>query len=387
MIMRTISEKSMQNKLPNGGVYLVDSIPFINKSEALLFGSKQGKEVSWNFHDEVYSQYNWQTPVDESLDYLYKARAQQLRDKYDYVSLNFSGGVDCTNILHAFIDNDIFLDEIVMHVPENLMPKANKDDKSANNLHSEIVFAAIPHLKKYLTNSKTLVRLLHMNEATDSFVNSSKLSYEFNAINFLLPNQFARRALYLKDKVWLALYEQGKSVGHIWGVDKPIINYRDNVCFFQFTDWCRTTVFESTESSDAGDMIKKYQNHEYFYWTPDMPKLVIKQCQVVRKLCDTDYIFKLLFTNSHMYKSDKFIGIVNYLYPAHVNSVRNYFATSKPILGYSANVNSWFDSSVSSNSLGFYKELTKYIKDNIDIKYLTADKSELAIFRSKEYVL
>jgi len=54
--------------------------------------------------------------VSESLDFLYALRARQLREKYDYLVLYFSGGADSTNILKTFIDNNIFLDEIVMQM-------------------------------------------------------------------------------------------------------------------------------------------------------------------------------------------------------------------------------------------------------------------------------
>ncbi len=101
------------------GVYQVDGISFVNKFDALNLASKNNKEVYWNFNDEVYSSYNWSLPIETSLPELYKQRAQQLRDKYDYLSLFFSGGADSTNVLHSFIDNDIFLDEIIKFNAKN----------------------------------------------------------------------------------------------------------------------------------------------------------------------------------------------------------------------------------------------------------------------------
>lgn len=62
-----------------------------------------------------YFNYNvdWTKEPTESLKELMRQQAQLIRDKYSYIVLYFSGGSDSTTMLNAFLDNDIFVDEVV----------------------------------------------------------------------------------------------------------------------------------------------------------------------------------------------------------------------------------------------------------------------------------
>ena len=69
--------------------------------------------MDWIFHDDAFSKYPWHIEPEASLDQLYDARARQLREKYDYVVLSYSGGSDTHNILESFIRQGLHIDEIV----------------------------------------------------------------------------------------------------------------------------------------------------------------------------------------------------------------------------------------------------------------------------------
>lgn len=56
---------------------------------------------------------DWTNEPTESWKDLLKERAQQLRDTHDYIVLHYSGGSDSETVLNAFLDNGIFIDEIV----------------------------------------------------------------------------------------------------------------------------------------------------------------------------------------------------------------------------------------------------------------------------------
>lgn len=56
---------------------------------------------------------DWQTEPLESMKELSKQRAQHIRDTYDYIILYHSGGSDSTTVLNSFLDNNIFIDEIL----------------------------------------------------------------------------------------------------------------------------------------------------------------------------------------------------------------------------------------------------------------------------------
>ena len=104
----------MLDSLDRLGYYLVGQKKFPNKTHALLESKKSGLDISWIFNDSVYGNIDWSVPVNVPLMELYKARALQLRQQYDYLTLYYSGGADSTTVLHAFIDNNIFIDEILM---------------------------------------------------------------------------------------------------------------------------------------------------------------------------------------------------------------------------------------------------------------------------------
>jgi len=369
------------------GLYHVGDMVFISKSDALIYATATKQPVYWDFNDDVFSKIDWKIPISTPLSELYKQRAQQLRDKYDYLSLFFSGGVDSANVLHSFIDNGIFLDEIVMYRPVRTIKNANTLDKSPKNVYSEIEFAAIPHLKKYLKDERTLVRFIDMDTSAEEFFNDDNLLSEFCTLNNMGVTPVVKTAMCLTDKIWNALYESGKTVAHIHGIDKPIISIDNGEYSFQFED-SMSFNFESKSLIDQYDRINKHQYHEYFYWTPDLPQLVIKQCQVVKQVCNNDLIFKLLFVQSLNSIQQKFMAIIHYIYPPHVNEIRDRFTTGKVLLGLNASQHLWFHDTMGDDINGKFNDMVKYTRYIIDDSFFyNSNKNAIKLFKGKKYIL
>ena len=82
---------------------------------------------------------------------MYVERCNQLRDKYDYLVLHYSGGSDSHNILHTFLTNNIKLDEISIRWPKHWLDgkfyNVNNIDKSAKNAPSEFNYTIKPTLE------------------------------------------------------------------------------------------------------------------------------------------------------------------------------------------------------------------------------------------------
>ena len=91
------------------GYYTVGTFKTYSKLMAILEHEKTGVHPQWHFNDEEFSAHDWKQEPQESLVELYRRRAQQIRDRYDYLVLFYSGGADSTNILQTFINNDIKL--------------------------------------------------------------------------------------------------------------------------------------------------------------------------------------------------------------------------------------------------------------------------------------
>jgi coenzyme F420-reducing hydrogenase delta subunit len=85
-----------------------------NVYETQLDALKSGKKCRFNFHEETFDKVDWTKRPIETLDQLYKSRAEYIRDTNEYVMLCYSGGSDSTKVLETFYYNGIHIDEILV---------------------------------------------------------------------------------------------------------------------------------------------------------------------------------------------------------------------------------------------------------------------------------
>jgi hypothetical protein len=366
------------------GEYCVGDLRFINKYDALFFATETNQSVVWDFNDAVFSCFDWTAPIPESIDELYKQRAQQLRDKYDYVSLFFSGGLDSTNVLHAFIDNDIRLDEVVMFKPRCHVYDPNNSTPGVN-MYSELDLAAIPHLQKYADGKGIKVRTIYLEDAIDALLTNNTYALQFHKLNALTPTSLARVAMAVTDPDWRSLYDAGKNVAHIQGVDRPVLTKQGSGYSFAFNDYVATFVFESAEASETSEKLKAHQHHEFFYWTPDLPKLAIKQAQLTKQACMT--------TPEAPLGQD--IAIAQ-LFPPHVLSIRNLFHVQKSAVGTNGPNHQWIHSPEITYAKGVFVDMLSLARTKVGAKFtdpdynIRAERPRAGSFknvRSKEYRL
>jgi hypothetical protein len=70
---------------------------------------------------------------------------------------------------------------------------------------------------------------------------------------------------------------KGKKVGFVYGIDKPRLLRDDTNIYFSFLDLIMTT-----GTLPTNDIIGEYwENDEYFYWSPNLPQLVVKQAHLI----------------------------------------------------------------------------------------------------------
>jgi len=385
------------------GHYRVGNSIILNKADAFIEASSRKETVNWNFNDDIFSSIDWRIPINTPLAELYRQRAQQLRDKYDHLSLFFSGGVDSGNVLHSFIDNNILLDEIVMYRPKTLESTFNTRDTSNCNLYSEIEFAAIPHLRKYVKDIRTKIRIIDMDYSSDRFLNNDNLVSQFQTLNIYQPSGMARLAMCLDDPIWNEYSLSGKNSCHIHGIDKPIIKLENNQYSFQFIDTSVAVAMMPVPKyhTSLTEMIDRHQSHELFYWTPDLPQLVIKQCQIF-KMLGLIPEFRMLFEKSDRLSQDKLTALYPFIYPPHVMSLRDAFCTQKNGMDLFAGQQSWFYDKMPEYAKGQFLYMVKNMQDTIDTRFfrginntnyyledpdLGSPKIALRTVKSKEYIL
>jgi hypothetical protein len=92
------------------GFYKVGDLKFYSKLQALEMQQHTNICPTWHFNESTFKSIDWSIEPKESLSELYKKRAQQIREKYDYIVLWYSGGADSHNVLMSFVKNNIFID-------------------------------------------------------------------------------------------------------------------------------------------------------------------------------------------------------------------------------------------------------------------------------------
>jgi len=251
------------------GVWSSAGIEFDNKYEALLHASNNHSGITFSYHDSIFKNFDRMQLGKIPLPQLYKERAQQLRDKYDYLILYYSGGSDSHTILETFLKNNIALDEICVRWPKIMTDDKfytpNNIDTSSKNVWSEWDYSVVPTLnwiKNYYPSIK--INIIDytpgINEINvDSIFEKSKIhGFRIGTIR-----EGSRSDSELK------LLNKGKTVGNIFGVDKPLLRmWQKKQVSMLFTDTTTIVGASSLENPTGG---------EFFYWTPDMPLLPYEQ--------------------------------------------------------------------------------------------------------------
>lgn len=350
------------------GYYQVGDQKIINKSNALIAATQSGQDVRWNFNDSVYSKFDWTIPIEVPLPELYRLRAQQLRDQYDHLMLYYSGGADSTNILHAFIDNNIFIDEIVMQYPKPVESTMNNVDTDNNNYFSEIKFAAQVHLDRIKSriNSKTKIRILDQAADTDTLFKKDDWFTKFPLGTMITPAATGRQISAIIDPELDKFYERGKTVCQIYGVDKPLVTVDGDQYYAYFVDANATHAVPT--GYDLGDLVRKFFFMEFFYWTPDFPEIVIKQAQEIKKVAEVNPILKRHLINIKLINIDQLRTVLHPIIYCEEANIE-VFQTKKPKSNVYRPMDKWFWIPEYRKSQQNYLNVINYLGKKIHPKY------------------
>jgi hypothetical protein len=258
------------------GYWKVNNQYFFNKFECLRYASSiKNYEITYHFHDFIYKSLDWSKEPIDSLQEMYKQRAQQIRDGHDYLILSFSGGADSTNVLDSFINNNIKLDEIYCEYPieaiEKLKHKFN-NIKDPKHIIFEWFMAAEPILKRLsITNPEIKITLQSDTQKCIEAIDNSEL-YKYMRPNTINPlTRYHTLYEIAREKT-----KYGK-VAVITGLDKPRIAYNpmSKAFYSVFEDFSNGFINQGNLSSDE-------ITTEHFYYTWRYPKLNQKMCFVIK---------------------------------------------------------------------------------------------------------
>lgn len=268
------------NKL---GFYEVAGKIHYDKASALLEASRLNlkyDDVYWNFNDSVFASWDWSQEPLGSIRQYYHARARHLREKYDYLILNCSGGADSTTMLYSFINQGLHVDEVfVRHADAGTKNyKSTNKDFDASNEHSEFEYAALPLLnwiRKVSPKTKITVHDFSKDILDDN------LTWDENFIHwcadYVTPGCIVRYS-HASNKDSLNTFDKGKSIGIIFGTDKPRLCIADDGSLLTFFfDRSVACAIPATVNNGYTNT-----NVELFFWSPDAVPLMIKQCHVIK---------------------------------------------------------------------------------------------------------
>lgn len=257
------------------GWYEVGDSTFTNKIFALIEASKKNTSIKFNYFNDIFSAVEKTKLGQRPLSYWYRTRAQQIRDNYDYILLNYSGGSDSHNILHTFLKNNIKLDCVYVQMPFKLLEnttlhKPNSLDTSNENYHSEWNFCIKKDLEFLALNYPKIK--IELGDYTDTFSRRSFYSDNlFETNSQVMPNISRGLKLHTFSKFENDMANKGKRVASIYGAGKPYIITKDNRVFIFFYDRGLPSIPNPANLDGV----------EYFYWTPKLPELVLEQAYAV----------------------------------------------------------------------------------------------------------
>jgi hypothetical protein len=219
------------------------------------------------WRDKDFDKVDWKNEPKESLPQLYKERAEQIRNDYDYVVLCYSGGIDSTNILETFYYNNIHIDEIV-----SIGSFSQHPDKEMDLYNNKDIYC----------NVKNNLNRLHLPNTKKTFIDYTEY---FNDIkNFSLIRDYGDE--YYKyigsypSITYLFWYDLGKflktkkNTALVFGNEKPFLK-RNNLdkFYIHFSDAsiCTYSKFEFDNNVKIN-----------FYSDPEGHKIMRKQLHIIK---------------------------------------------------------------------------------------------------------
>jgi hypothetical protein len=207
---------------------------------------------TFDCYDEDFAKLDWSVEPVETMNELMEQRAKQLRAKYDYLALMFSGGADSLTIYDTFKRLNIHLDEIVIQYHTD-----------ADVGHPGGV---IDWLKNDIYDPTTRITTLCRDEVPEDF---AALPTDFiTSTDFVFYSHgFKGTGVHATELEKEPRFANSNSA-IIVGVDKPRVHYTNGRWLTTHLD--KTFGYYQTAS------------YEYFYITPEFPQLHMKQCHLFK---------------------------------------------------------------------------------------------------------
>jgi len=250
---------------------------YYNKIQAFMRAKSLNlkvENIQWNFNDEIFKSVDWTIEPTDTLNQLYKTRARQIREEYDYIVMFISGGADSTNMLFSFLYNDLLVDEIIASAPLSGLRdwKRNRPYNDVKNTIEETFVSQIPFIQKLKSRFPNLNIRIH--DYFEDMLNYKQDDWLIKGSDWMHPTMAGRYNLdrYSHLKV---IAESGKKIAVVQGIDKPQLCRFKNHFSILFRDHPYNNKYDSINHPNTFPV--------FFYHSPDLPSLIVKQAHVTAR--------------------------------------------------------------------------------------------------------
>lgn len=271
---------------PDVGYYRCNGVDFASKVDALLYAQLYKKPVEWIFHQDVFEKYPWHIEPEANLDSLYDQRAREIREQYDYIIINFSGGADSYNMLSAFTRQNLHVDEILVNHLETVTERKNvlnNNVKDAWNLNAEYRLQAVPRLQE-LSDKLTRTKITSIDVSDlilDTVAGYKDPKWVLHRHDHLSPAMPVRYNYFYYSDI-KKRFDKNLKIAMVHGTDKPVTKMHDGDLYLYFND--TATNITSDKYNNEYSNVKT----ELFYWSPSTMPMVAKQAHTIKKWLETN---------------------------------------------------------------------------------------------------
>lgn len=240
---------------PENYYYVVDGIKTASKNMALLLAGGKAEKIHFYNMEHVWDQLDWTHEPKKSIHALCEERAKQLRYQYDWLCLWLTTGYDSQTILDSFIRAGVKLDEIAyMYRPEYYKdpetPYVKVEIENYKKFHN-------PNLKVFeLEIGLNYHKHVYNDMGDDWMLAMPGQNLRFSKTTPVFLHNFHDTLRKHKDQT------PGRRAD-IYGYEKPRVDLRDGMWYAQSLD----IVYRDFMGA----------NVEYFFMTPSMPEIHVKQ--------------------------------------------------------------------------------------------------------------
>lgn len=296
----------------DGHCWRVGDRKFHSKAMAIEYASRTGEQIHFDFFNEFYAKVDYTIEPAQSLQELYRTRAEQLLSSYDRVILLLSGGSDSTAMVNTFLQNGLRPHEVVSHTLINSSIDKNavtnvEITRSASKTGKLCMELGVPYRVINLwDNIKNVEYDYHWFDTADCRMSIDNL-IKFEGVN--------------NDRQIRKLVDSGKKTCVVSGLEKPRVFIHEG--YFQ-AGHLDIPLTQNFYSKDRGLYTER------FYTTKDMPEIEIKQCHAIIKHYERhEPDYRKLLVHTADFDVERYFATINDLLYAGLWKNSDYFTLGK----------------------------------------------------------